>query len=69
MDEVIKNVPLSEKYTLSVEEAAAYFGIGQTRLRRLISFNPDADYLLMIGNRTVFKRKFFEKYIDNATCV
>lgn len=30
MDEDIKNVPLSEKYTLSVEEAAAYFGIGQT---------------------------------------
>lgn len=62
-------VPVSERYTLSVEEAAIYFGIGQKRLRRLIADNPDADYLLAVGNRTQFKRKKFEEYIDNATCI
>ena len=62
-------VPVSERYTLSVEEAAIYYGIGQKRLRSLIAENPNADYLLAVGNRTQFKRKMFEEYIDNATCI
>lgn len=62
-------VPVSERYTLSVEEAAIYYGIGQKRLRSLIAENPNADYLLAVGNRTQFKRKLFEEYIDNATCI
>lgn len=62
-------VPVSERYTLSVEEAAIYYGIGQKRLRNLIAENPNADYLLAVGNRTQFKRKLFEEYIDNATCI
>ena len=30
-----KAVPLSEKYTLSIEEASQYFGIGHVRLRNI----------------------------------
>ena len=32
-----KKVPLCEKYTLSINEAAEYFRIGQKRLRRLVA--------------------------------
>ena len=39
-------IPIWEKYTLSVEEAAVYFRIGEAKLRRLISENADADYIL-----------------------
>ena len=62
-----KKVPISESYTLSVEEAAEYFGIGQTRLRRLIKLNPGADYLISIGNRIRIKRVKFEHFIDSAS--
>ena len=62
-----KKVPISESYTLSVEEAAEYFAIGQTRLRRLIKLNPGADYLISIGNRTRIKRIKFEHFIDSAS--
>ena len=62
-------VPVSERYTLSIEEAAIYYGIGQNRLRVLIAENPDADYLVAIGTRTRIKRRKFEEYIDNATCI
>lgn len=62
-------VPIYEKYTLSVEEASVYYGIGQKRLRSLIAMNPNADYLLAVGNRTQFKRKKFEEFIDNCTCI
>ena len=60
-------VPISEAYTLSIEEAAEYFGIGQTRLRRLIKLNPGADYLISIGNRTRIKRVKFENFIDSVS--
>lgn len=62
-------IPISERYTLSVEEASQYFGIGEKRLRRIISEDPSAEYLLTVGNRTQFKRKKFERYIDDATCI
>lgn len=63
------SVPVWEKYTLSIEEAADYFRIGQRRLREIAAENPDADFLLAIGNRIQIKRKKFEKYIDEATVV
>lgn len=62
-------VPIWEKYTLSIEEAAEYFRIGQSRLRQLAEENPTANFLLMNGNRVQIKRKLFEKYIDGATTV
>lgn len=62
-------VPIWEKYTLSVEEAAQYFRIGEGRIRQLVSDNPNANYILMNGNRLQIKRKLFERYIDAATTV
>ncbi len=62
-------VPIWQKYTLTIEEAAEYFRIGQNRLRQLVADNPDAEYILMIGNRVQIKRKLFEAYIDLATAV
>ena len=38
-----KVIPVWEKYTLSVDEAAAYFRIGENKLRRLISAAADIE--------------------------
>ena len=62
-------IPIWEKYTLSIEEAAEYFRIGQTRLRQLVAENPDADFILLIGNRVQIKRVLFERYVDTATVI
>ena len=64
-----REVPIWEKYTLSIEEAADYFRIGQKRLRQMVADNPAAEYILMNGNRVQIKRKLFEQYIDTATVV
>ena len=64
-----KEIPIWAKYTLSIEEAAEYFRIGQKRLRQIVAENPDADFILMNGNRVQIKRKLFEQYIDVATTV
>lgn len=57
-------VPIWEKYTLTIEEAAVYFRIGESKLRRIVNENPDANYILWNGNRVQIKRKLFESYID-----
>ena len=64
-----QNVPLWEKYTLTVEEAAAYFRIGEHKLRRLINENKNADYLLLNGNRVQIKREKFEKFVDGLDAI
>jgi len=63
------NIPLWKKYTLSIEEAAAYFRIGEHKLRRLINENKNADYLLWNGNRVQIKRAKFEKFIDTLDAI
>ena len=57
-------VPIWERYTLTIEEAAKYFRIGENKLRRLAEENKNAGWLIMNGNRIQIKRKQFEKVID-----
>ena len=57
-------VPIWEKYTLSVQEAAKYFRIGEKKLRKFIDEHEDAEFILWNGSRPQIKRKLFEKYID-----
>ena len=58
------DVPIWEKYTLTIEEAAKYFRIGETKLRKLAEENLNAGWVLMNGNRIQIKRKKFEKLND-----
>ena len=63
------DVPIWEKYTLTIEEAAKYFRIGEKKLRRLAEENRDANWLIMNGNRLQIKRKQFEKVIDELEVI
>lgn len=65
----MQEIPLWEKYTLSIDEAAAYFRIGQNKLRGLIAEYPDADYLLWNGSRAQIKRRKFEAYVDMCNTI
>ena len=58
------NVPIWEKYTLTIEEASKYFRIGENKLRRLAEENINSGWVIMNGNRLQIKRKQFEKIID-----
>ncbi len=62
-------VPIWEKYTLSIEEAAAYFRVGENKLRRIVDENKDADFVLWNSSRVQIKRKKFENYIDNINVI
>lgn len=58
------DVPIWEKYTLTIEEASKYFRIGEKKLCKLAEENLDAGWVIVNGNRVQIKRKQFEKIID-----
>ncbi|MDO4555744.1 MAG: excisionase [Lachnospiraceae bacterium] len=61
-------VPISEKYTLTVNEAAEYFNIGTKRIRRILAENPDK-FTIACGNKLLIIRHKFETFIDETTAI
>lgn len=62
-------IPLWEKYTLSIKEAAVYFNIGMNKLRKIIDENKSADWVLWNNSKALIKRKKFESLIDTINCI
>ena len=61
----IPEVPIWEKVTISVEEAAAYSNIGITKIYEMIN-SPLCPFVLHVSVRKrLIKRKAFEKYLEN----
>lgn len=63
------DVPIWEKYLLTIEEASKYFRIGENKLRKLAEENLMSSWVLMNGNRIQIKRKQFEKIIDTLNVI
>lgn len=61
------DIPVWRRYTLTIEEAAGYYHIGEGKLRMLIDAHPNEDFYVMNGNRALIKRENFERYLDHAT--
>lgn len=60
----MSQIPFWEQCTLSIEEAAQYFRIGEYKIRQIMSESKDADFALWNGNHVQIKRKLFEEFID-----
>lgn len=58
-------VPVWKKANLTLEEAAAYSGIGINKLRN-ISDKDDCPFVLWIGTKRLLKRKKLDEFIDRA---
>ncbi len=61
----MKKVPIWEKSNLTLEEAAAYSGIGINKLRSLTD-REDCEFVLWIGSKRLIKRKKFDEYIEKS---
>ena len=59
----MKEVPIWEKSNLTLEETAAYSGIGINKLRDLTS-EQDCRFVLWVGSKRLIKRRLFDKYIE-----
>ena len=61
----IEKVPVWEKANLSLEEAAAYFGIGVNKLRDMTN-DESCSFVLWNGNKRLIKRKQLERFLETA---
>ena len=59
------DVPIWNKANLTIEEAAAYFGIGMNKLRELTE-DENCKFVLYIGSKRLIKRQMIEKYLEQA---
>ena len=58
-------VPIWEKANLSMEEAAAYFGIGINKVGEMTN-EDNGPFVLWNGSKRMIKRKAFEKFLEGA---
>ncbi len=62
------DVPIWKKSNLTLEEAAAYSGIGINKIRNL-SKDENCKFVLMVGNKRMIKRKLFDTFIEQQYAI
>lgn len=61
----MKHVDICQKTLLSLEEAAAYSGVGINKLRRLTD-EEDCPFVLWNGTKRMLKRKQLDEYLEKS---
>ena len=59
-----KEVPIADKYMLTVEEASAYFNIGEARIKEIS--DSVQELTVMVGVKRLINRKKMEQYLDGV---
>lgn len=65
-------VPIYEKFILTIEEASQYFNIGRDKLYELAKEDASKEggkFVLYNGRNILIKRKSFERFIDQKTYI
>ena len=60
-----RQVPIWEKSNLTLEEAAAYSGIGINKLREITN-KDKCKFILWVGNKRLIKRRLFDCFVEQA---
>lgn len=64
-----ETIPVWERYVLTITEASDYYHIGENKLRMIAEEHIKEEFIIMNGNRILFKRQKFEEFLDHATVV
>lgn len=62
------SVLVSQKYMLTIKEAAEYFSIGTKKMRRLAEDNL-GKFAVYSGNRYLIIRTKFEKFVEESSAI
>lgn len=65
----LKELPRWEKPLLTVVEAAKYFQIGESNIRRLTREHKDEDFILWKDSRVFIRREEFERFLDQTNII
>ena len=61
----MKEIPIWKKSNLTLDEAAAYSGIGVNKLRDITN-DESCKFVLWIGNKRLIKRRLFDLFIEQT---
>lgn len=65
------NVPVWEKFLLTIKEAAQYFNIGENKLYRIVNEHCGSEcrFVVQNGSRTMINRRKFEEFLNNSSSI
>ena len=63
--ESVRTMNIKDKYALTVNEAAEYFGIGRNKITELLN-ERDCPFVLHVGSKRLVKRTAMEQWLDKA---
>ena len=58
-------IPLWERSSLTIDEAAEYSGVGRARLRQLTD-REDCPFVLWVGSKRLIRREKLDQYLDKV---
>lgn len=62
---MIEKPQIKDKPTLTIEEAASLYNIGEHKLRELTD-NDSCNFVLYVGRKRLIKRKQFDDYLAKS---
>lgn len=62
-------MPIWEKYALTINEAVQYFNLGEKKIRQIVREYEDSDFIMRNGNKALIKRKKFEEFMDETSSI
>jgi excisionase family DNA binding protein len=63
-----ETVPIPQKMTLTIREAAAYSNIGINKIDHLLR-SPNCPFVLFVGSKKLVKRREFEDFIRSRLTI
>lgn len=68
MSNNFQTVPIHEKVTLTIKEAAEYSNIGINKIDEMLR-TPNCPFVLFVGKKKLVKRKEFEEFISSRLTI
>ena len=65
----VLDVPVWEKFALTVNEAAVYFNIGEKKIRKLVDDNRSDGFVIQNGVKVLINRRKFEEFLNDTTSI
>ena len=65
---ISKTVPIHQKLTMTIHEAAAYSNIGINKIDSMLR-TPNCPFVLFVGKKKLVKRKEFEEFISSKLTI
>ena len=62
-------IPIKDKFCLTIDEASEYFGIGEKKLRKIVTENLCSDFVIQNGVKYLIKRKRFESFLNEISAI